>query len=156
MTTRLRFLALVALAVSAPLAAQDPPPDPSRGFLARGTWAIIGASVIPMTSDTVIRNATVLVRDGRIVAVGPRDSVRVPSGAGQLMAQGRYLIPGLADMHTHLYSDGAVPDSAGPAELGVMLANGITAARLMIGTPEHLVLRRQVESGEVNGPQLWV
>lgn len=156
MTTCLRFLAPLALAIATPLAAQDPPANPSRGFLARGTWAIIGANVIPMTSDTVIRNATVLVRDGRIVAVGFSGSVRVPSGAGQLMAQGRYLIPGLADMHTHLYSDGAVPDSAGPAELGVMLANGITAARLMIGTPEHLVLRRQVESGEVAGPQLWV
>ena len=89
MTTHFRLLALLAVAASAPLAGQDPPPDPSRGFLARGTWAIIGADVIPMTSDTVIRNATVLVRDGRIVAVGPRGSVRVPSGAGQLMAQGR-------------------------------------------------------------------
>lgn len=156
MTSTARLLAVLAAAAAAPLTAQGPPPDPSRGFLASGTWAIVGANVIPMTSDTVLRNATVLVRDGRIVAVGPAASVQVPSGAGRLMARGRYLIPGLADMHTHLYSDGAVHDSAGPAELGVMLANGITAARLMIGTPEHLVLRRQVESGEVAGPQLWV
>ncbi len=151
-----RLLAVLVITAPLPLAAQDPPPNPSRGFLARGTWAIIGVNVIPMTSDTVIRDATVLVRDGRIVAVGPAATVTVPGGAGQLMARGRYLMPGLADMHTHLYSDGSVPDSAGPAELGVMLANGVTAARLMIGTPEHLVLRRQVESGEVEGPQLWV
>ncbi|HEU4829319.1 MAG TPA: amidohydrolase family protein [Gemmatimonadales bacterium] len=151
------FWSLAALAIAAaPLAAQDPPPNPSRGHLARGTWAIIGAHVIPMTADTVLRDATVLVHDGRIVAVGPRDAVQLPSGAERILARGRYLIPGLADMHTHLYSDGAVPDSAGPAELGVMLANGITSARLMIGTPEHLVLRRQVESGEIAGPQLWV
>lgn len=155
MTTIFRSLPVLAL-LAAPLAAQDPPPNPSRGHLAHGTWAIVGANVIPMTSDTLLRDATVLVRDGRIVAVGPTASVQVPSGAGRIMARGRYLIPGLADMHTHLYSDGAVHDSAGPAELGVMLANGITAARLMIGTPEHLVLRRQVESGEVAGPQLWV
>ena len=155
MTTSLRLLPVLAL-IAAPLAAQDPPPNPSRGHLASGTWAIVGANVIPMTSDTVLRDATVLVRDGRIVAVGPSGAVEVPSGAGRIMARGRYLIPGLADMHTHLYSDGPVHDSVGPAELGVMLANGITAARLMIGTPEQLVLRRQVESGEIAGPQLWV
>jgi imidazolonepropionase-like amidohydrolase len=70
---------------------------------------------------------------------------------------GKYLIPGLADMHTHLFSDAeAVDDSAGPAELGVMLANGVTTARLMIGTPAHLVLRTSVAEGSVLGPKLWV
>jgi imidazolonepropionase-like amidohydrolase len=82
--------------------------------------------------------------------------VTVPAGTQQVDGRGGYLVPGLADMHTHLYSDGAVPDSAGPAELGVLVANGITAARLMIGTPEHLVLRRDVEAGRIVGPQLWV
>src|SRR6185436_8287878 len=40
-------------------------------------------------------------------------------------------------------------------ELGVMVANGVTAARLMIGTPQHLMLRRDVAAGRVLGPQLW-
>ena len=68
MTPPLRFLPVLAL-IAGPLAAQDPPPNPSRGHLARGTWAIVGANVIPMTSDTVLRDATVVVRDGRVVAV---------------------------------------------------------------------------------------
>jgi imidazolonepropionase-like amidohydrolase len=60
-------------------------------------------------------------------------------------------------MHVHLLSDGdEVHDSAGPAELGVMLANGVTAARLMIGTPEQLALRRDVAAGRILGSQLWV
>ena len=136
-------------------AATPPPGEPSRGALARGTVAITGVHVITMADERVVRDATVLVRDGRIAEVGR--NVKVPAGARRIDGRGKYLIPGLADMHTHLFSDGdAVPDSAGPAELGVMLANGITAARLMIGTPEQLVLRRQVKEGAVVGPQLWV
>jgi imidazolonepropionase-like amidohydrolase len=59
-------------------------------------------------------------------------------------------------MHTHLFSDDAVADSIAPDELGVMVANGVTAIRLMIGTPEHLVLRRDIIAGRTLGPQLWV
>lgn len=126
-----------------------------RGGIEPGTLAITNVNVIPMTSDTVVTNATVLVRDGRILAVG-RD-LRIPADAHRLSGAGRYLIPGLADMHTHLYSDDdAVPDAAGPRELGVILANGVTSARLMIGTPEHLVLRRDVARGRIIGPQLFV
>ncbi|MDQ4079548.1 MAG: amidohydrolase family protein [Gemmatimonadota bacterium] len=114
-------------------------------------------SIVPMTADTVMRRAAVLVRDGRIVYVGPENGLRVPRGARVVDGGGGYLIPGLADMHTHLFSDGEeVHDSAGPAELGVMVATGVTAARLMIGTPEQLALREAVRAGTVVGPQLWV
>ena len=126
-----------------------------RGYIARGTVAIAGVDVIPMTSDTLMRNATVLVRDGRIAAIGR--GIAVPANARRIDGTGKFLIPGLADMHTHLYSDDpAVSDTAGPAELGVMVATGVTTARLMIGTPEHLVLRREVAAGRTPGPQLWV
>lgn len=126
-----------------------------RGGTTAGTLAITDVNVIPMTSDTVIRGATVLVQNGRISAIGR--GVSIPSGATRVAGGGKYLIPGLADMHTHLYSDDdAVPDSAGPTELGVLLANGLTAARIMIGTPEHLVLRKGVAGGSVLGPQLFV
>ena len=40
-----------------------------------------------------------------------------------------------------------MPDSVASDELGVMLANGVTTIRLMIGTPEHLALRREIEAG---------
>ena len=110
-----------------------------------------------MTTDTILRDATVIVRDGRISAIGPASTTTVPRGAQVIDGTGKFLIPGLADMHVHLLSDGdEVHDSAGPAELGVMLANGVTAARLMIGTPEQLALRRDVAAGRIVGPQLWV
>lgn len=148
---RLPLLGLLVLAAApaAPTLAQS-----SRGSLAPGALAVTDVTVIPMTGDTVIPGATVVVRDGRIAEVGR--GVRAPAGARVIDGRGKYLIPGLADMHTHLYSDDAAPDSVAPDELGVMVANGVTVARLMIGTPEHLTLRREVAAGRVLGPQLWV
>jgi imidazolonepropionase-like amidohydrolase len=130
--------------------------QPSRGSLARGTIAITNVNVVPMTTDSVIRDATVIVRDGRIVAVGPSRRADIPAGAVRIDGRGKYLIPGLADAHTHLYSDDEVADSLAAYELGVMLANGVTTARIMIGTPEHLKLRDDIAAGRVLGPQLWL
>jgi imidazolonepropionase-like amidohydrolase len=145
-------LAIIALVLPLPaLRAQA-----SRGALTPGTFAITGVSLIPMTKDTVIRDATVLVRDGRIAEVGATRNVRVPSGVRRVDGKGKYVIPGLADMHAHLYSDGDVPDSVARYELGVMVANGVTATRFMIGTREHFTLRREVETGRIVGPQLWL
>jgi imidazolonepropionase-like amidohydrolase len=155
-----RHLVLIGglLLVSRALLAQSPAPQPdARGALARGAVAITNVSVIPMSRDTVLRDAAVLVTDGRITYVGPRRGLRAPRGARVIDGAGGYLIPGLADMHTHLFSDGEeVHDSAGPAEVGVMVAHGVTAARLMIGTPEQLALREAVRAGSIVGPQLWV
>lgn len=143
--------------VLAAVAARPAAGQASRGALARGTFAITHVSVVPMTRDTVLADATVLVRDGRIAAVGPAARVRVPAGTRQVDGHGRWLVPGLADMHTHLFADDSVvPDTVAPYELGVMVANGVTTTRIMIGTPQHLVLRRGVREGSVLGPQLWV
>ena len=128
----------------------------SRGALTSGTFAITDVTVIPMTRDTVLRDATVVVRDGRIAAVGASRNIKVPEGARRIDGRGKYVIPGLTDMHAHLYSDGEVPDSLAKYELGVMVANGVTATRFMIGTPEHFTLRSDVEAGRIVGPQLWL
>ena len=142
---------LVAVLPAASLSAQV-----DRGHLTSGALAITNVTVIPMTTDTVLRGATVVARNGRIVAVGPARDVPVPTGARRIDGKGRYLIPGLADMHVHLYADGAMPDSVAPYELGVMVANGVTSARIMSGTPEHFGLRADVAAGRVRGPQLWI
>jgi imidazolonepropionase-like amidohydrolase len=146
--------ALALTTFAAPLGADQG--KPSRSALVPGVFAITDVNVIPMTGDTTLRGATVVVRDGRIAEIGAARNVKVPSGARRVDGRGKYLIPGLADMHTHLYSDGDTPDSVGKHELGVMVANGVTATRLMIGTPEHFTLRREVEAGRIAGPQLWI
>jgi imidazolonepropionase-like amidohydrolase len=118
--------------------------------------AFTNVSVIPMDRERVLPDQTVLVRDGRIAAIGPAAEVRVPAGARRVDGAGKFLIPGLADMHAHLLSDAAVPDSVAPDELRIMLANGVTTARLMIGTPEQFPLRARVASGEIAGPALYL
>jgi imidazolonepropionase-like amidohydrolase len=152
----MRHSALCALALAASAASLNAQGKPSRSALIPGVFAITDVTVIPMAGDTTLRDATVVVRDGRIAEVGATRNVKVPSGARRVDGRGKYLIPGLADMHTHLYSDGDIPDSVGKYELGVMVANGVTATRLMIGTPEHFTLRREVEAGRIAGPQLWI
>ena len=148
----LAFLAVRGI----PRATAAPAQARTRGPLTPGALAITNVSVIPMTRDTVLRGVTVIVQDGRIARVQPAGSA-APRGARTLDGRGKFLIPGLADLHVHLFADGpSVADSAGAAELGVMLANGVTTARIMIGTPAHLPLGSDITAGRVLGPKLWV
>ena len=153
---RLRRLALLAAAASL-LPSASGSAQPSRGALRPGAFAITNVSIVAMTGAAVMADATVLVRDGRIERIGSAATVPVPRGIRRVDGRGKFLIPGLADMHTHLFADEEeTPDAAAPDELGVMLANGVTTIRLMIGTPQHLQLRRDIAAGRIAGPQLWV
>ena len=114
-------------------------------------------NVIPMDRERVLRNQTVVVRDGRVVEVGDARKVRVPAGALRVDGRGKYLVPGLIDMHTHLFADDDFPDRLAGDELTLMLANGVTTVRLMIGTPEHLAMRAKIARGEMPlAPTLYV
>jgi imidazolonepropionase-like amidohydrolase len=118
--------------------------------------AFVNVNVIPMDQEQILKEQTVIVRDGRIAEIGAANRVKVPSGALHVNGRGKFLIPGLFDMHTHLFSDGKFPDSLAGDELKIMLANGITTIRLMIGTPELLQMRAQVAKGELLGPAMYV
>jgi imidazolonepropionase-like amidohydrolase len=117
--------------------------------------AILNVNVIPMDQERVLVNQTVLVRDGVIVELGAANTIKVPQDAMRIDGRGKYLLPGLTDMHAHLLSDENFPDELAPDELAVMLANGVTTIRLMIGTPEHLTLRERVRKGELLGPTIY-
>jgi imidazolonepropionase-like amidohydrolase len=67
--------------------------------------AIVGATVIDGTGAAPIADAVVVFRDKRIVAVGRRGSLDIPPEARQVAATGKWLIPGLIDMHVHLDED---------------------------------------------------
>lgn len=118
--------------------------------------AFTNVSVIPMDRERILRDQTVIVRNGQIDEIGPTGKVRVPASALRVNGQGKYLMPGLIDMHTHLLSDDKFPDSLAGDELAIMVANGVTTIRLMIGTPEHLKLREQVAKGTTLGPTIYV
>ncbi|MBX7055241.1 MAG: amidohydrolase family protein [Pyrinomonadaceae bacterium] len=121
------------------------------------TTAFVGVNVIPMDRERVITNQTVVVRNGTIAQIGDAARVKVPADALTVDARGKYLIPGLVDMHTHLLSDSdEYPDSIAPDELRVMVANGVTTVRFMIGTPELLKLRKRSATGEIAAPTIYV
>ena len=119
--------------------------------------AFIGVNVIPMDRERLLTNQTVIVRNGVIAAIGDAKKVKVPNDATRVDGTGKYLIPGLVDTHTHLLSDSdEFPDSIAEDELRVMVANGVTTVRFMIGTPELLALRARSAKGEIDAPTIFV
>ena len=128
----------MTLALAAALALGAPAPPPA---IPGDEIAIVHVDVIPMDEERVLRDHTVIVRGDRIVAVDPSASSRVPAGARVIDGRGKWLVPGFVDMHAHLLSDDRIDERHAPAELAVMVANGVTTARIPIGRPGHLDLR---------------
>lgn len=115
------------------------------------TTVIVNVNVVPMNSDKVIPQQSVVVIDDRIATIGHVDTVPVPKGSIIVDGTDRYLLPGLAEMHAHVTS--TAPDQVDRMST-LFVANGVTTIRGMLGRPEHLRLRQQFESGEVFGPRL--
>jgi hypothetical protein len=113
--------------------------------------AFVNVTVVAMDSSERVAGQTVLVEDRRISEIGDAASVAVPPDAEVLDGEGRYLMPGLIDMHVHLLSDpGAVHD------LTVVLAAGVTSVRVMWGMARHLEWRDAIAAGTLVGPTLYV
>ena len=144
----------IASAAALLLAAVLPPAACAQGA-ADAVTAFVDVTVIPMDAERTLPGHTVLVQGDRIVAVGPSASVPVPQGAVRVDGRGKFLVPGLAEMHGH------VPQPGGPAQytedvLFLYLANGITTVRGMLGAPGQLELRRRTGRGELVGPTLYL
>jgi imidazolonepropionase-like amidohydrolase len=120
------------------------------------TVAFVGVNVIPMDRERVLVDQTVIVKNGVIAQIGEARKVKIPAGAQVIESRGKYLIPGLVDMHVHMLSDeDGFPDELAPDELRIMVANGVTTVRFMIGTPEQLVLRARSAHGEIIAPTIY-
>jgi hypothetical protein len=127
--------------------------DPGAPDVPGAVTAFVHVSVVPMDREAVLPDQTVLVRDGRIEAVGNAGSVVPPEGSQVIEGQGRYLLPGLTDAHMHLDSFvGARPDF-GDAPL--YLANGVTTVFNLRGGPEHLLWRERIREGQFLAPNLY-
>ena len=113
--------------------------------------AFVNVNVVPFDRERILEAQTVIVRDGRITQIGPANKIKVPAEALKIDGRGKYLMPGLADMHVHL---SPANDLAGQ-QLQLFLANGVTTVRNMIGRPEHLLLREKVAKGELAGPTIY-
>ena len=113
-----RPLACLALAVWAASAGFAP-----ASHAADETIAFVGARVIPIAGDE-IDDGVLLVRAGKIVAVGPRSTVRVPSAATVRELTGKVVMPGLVDTHSHI-GGGWAADSSAPIQPGVRMIDSI-------------------------------
>lgn len=118
----------------------------------------------PIDADVLIRNVTLIdgtdagarpgmsvaVRRDRIVAVGPAERLEVAEGAARIDGTGKYLVPGLWDMHVHVagYGERSFP---------LFLANGVTTIREMGGDPRLTAwMRQEVHYGRLLGPQMLI
>ena len=144
-------LRLAALAGIAALTACEAETQPVPGLT-----AFTNVSVLPMSSDAVLSGQTVVVRDGVITAAGPADEVDVPRGATEIDGTGRYLMPGLAEMHAHVPPGDNPPRQEVEDILFLYVANGITTIRGMLGSAYQIPLADELERGEVLGPNFYV
>jgi imidazolonepropionase-like amidohydrolase len=99
--------------------------QPAPGVARPRPMAITGATIVDVQSGQMLRDRTVIIRGSRIATVGPRASTRLPLGARVIDGRGRYLIPGLWDMHVHN------PEPGAEAMLPGYLAYGVTGVRDM-------------------------
>jgi imidazolonepropionase-like amidohydrolase len=121
--------------------------------------------VLPMTlaagtpDQLVLRHQRVVVQGERIVAVGPAAKVAIPDGASIIDGNGRYLLPGLAEMHGHvppLADFSGMPKRYLDDVLTLYLAGGVTTVRGMLGHDQQLRLKDDIASGKRLGPTLYL
>lgn len=115
--------------------------------------AFVNVNVIPMDRERVLPRQTVVVEQGRIVALGPVASTRIPAGATRVDGTGKFLLPGLGEMHAHV-----PPGNATDRDISRMLElwalNGVTTVRSMLGIPRHLAFRTRAAGGELLSPRI--
>jgi imidazolonepropionase-like amidohydrolase len=133
---RLRALAVFAAAFAAgtsPLASQS-------------VKAFTGLTLIDGTDRPAVPNATVVVRDGKVVAAGA--GVAVPAGAERIALDGKFVMPGLVNAHGHVNV---------PADLNTFAAYGVTTVFSLGGEPESVIAARAGQnSPSLNRSRVWV
>lgn len=108
-------------------------------------------NVVPMDSEKIMENSMVIVKDGKVSAIGKK--LKYAKDALVIDAKGKYLMPGLAEMHAHVPPNENIESHK--EVLFLFAANGITTIRGMLGHPKHLELRTMINSGEVFGPRFF-
>lgn len=141
------ILTCLALAGCLPaLIASQTPPAPVTAFT--------NVTVVPMDRQRTLPDHTVIVRGERIAEIGPAAKVAVPDGATRIDGRGKFLMPGVSEMHAHI-PGGNAPDELVDRVLRLFVANGVTTIRGMLGDPKHLELRAQASRGEIVAPTIF-
>jgi imidazolonepropionase-like amidohydrolase len=137
-----RILGLLLFSVLPVVQPPHPTQNPRPNQLVLTHVTVIDATGAPASSDM-----TVVITGDRITELGQTQKVRVPKDAQVVDATGKFLIPGLWDMHVHWYLKDYLP---------LFIANGVTGVREMWGLPVHHQWRKEIESGTLLGPRLVI
>ena len=159
-------LVVTGLAITAAGAQQPTAATASQG----GPIALVGGTLIDGTGKAPVRDSVVLIRAGRIEAVGTTDSLPVPDGYAAVSTEGMTVLPGLWDLHVHLMYAGH-PNArywleeyapqfervVMPASAEQLLMAGVTSARdLAAPLQPILAVKARIAKGEIPGPTLYV
>ncbi len=106
-------------------------------------------TIIDVTGAPVKSDMTVVIDGNRISELGPSTKLRVPEDAQVVDATGKFLIPGLWDMHVHWFG-------YDKAFLQLFPINGVTGVRIMWGAPIHFAWRKEIEEGTLLGPRMAI
>lgn len=123
------------------------------------TVAFTGARVVTMrggNENEVLDDATVVVKDDRIVEVGPRGATAIPAGAKTFDARGKTIVPGIVDVHAHAHyaSSGVIPNRFWSYDAN--LAYGVTTMHDPSATSwEVFTEAEMVQAGELRGPRVF-
>ena len=151
-----KILLLVAAITSPFLVLAQRTPNPHTDLLCIKHVTVIDATGSPPKPDM-----TLIISGGRITAIGSSRELTAPSGACVLDAAGKFLIPGLWDMHIHLDDPELWPMHVSQQDkekiFPLLIANGITGVRDMGGSLEQLQQWKQkITLGEMLGPRMFI
>ena len=121
----------------------------------KGTVVLSGARLITMKGDDVIERGDIVITDNRIAAIGPKGKVAIPAGANTIDVTGKTIIPGLVDVHSHMWP----PRDVHQTQIWQYLANlayGITTTRdPQSSTNDVFAYTDLVDTGEIIGPRVY-
>jgi hypothetical protein len=120
-----------------------------------GTVVLRGARILTMNGAEVIENGDIVIRDNRIEAVGRRGQVTIPSGTRTIDVSGKTIMPGLVDVHAHIWPAWNIHRTQ-VWEYLANLAYGVTTTRdPQTATTDVLSYRDMVETGQMIGPRVF-
>lgn len=122
------------------------------GFSQNG-FILSDVNVIPINTNTVLEHQDVFIKDGVIEKIESHQSMQRP-GYKLINHSGKYMMPGLADMHVHL-PDGSEPITKQQA-YDYYLQNGVTVLRSMRGEKTHPAHRDSINGGWIKAPRLYI
>jgi hypothetical protein len=120
----------------------------------KADFAIQNVTVIDATGAAAKSGMTVLITGNRIRKIDKTHTIRLARDVKVVDGSGKFLIPGLWDMHAHIYREDKPVDVIGHKFISIFIANGITNVRVMLGWPELHQWRDEISAGKLIGPRM--